>query len=107
MDKNKAAEDIHSDVTNISDSKNTIQELRSWQRFHIRLTALYGGAMIITLAILAVNVYFSDLDSEFKGLQQKIEQLKLFDPFRQTIPNIFSLSILRRIPGLPIHETWP
>jgi len=72
MDKSKAADDIPSNVTNISDSKNTIQELRSWQRFHIRLTALYGGAMIITLAVLAVNVYFSDLESEFKGLQKRL-----------------------------------
>lgn len=49
-----------------------IKQLRAWQRFHIRLTVLYGGAIMIALAMLGVFVYYSGIQAEISALQKRL-----------------------------------
>lgn len=51
---------------------NPVDKLRSWQRFHIRLTALYGGAVFLTLILMALAFYWLSVASEVQALQQRL-----------------------------------
>lgn len=52
--------------------KDPLKELRAWQRYHIRLTGLYGGAILLVLTMLGFNFYQSAVNSEVQNLQEKL-----------------------------------
>jgi len=52
--------------------KDPLKALRSWQRYHIRLTILYGGATLIVLALLGINFYQSAVALEIESLQRRL-----------------------------------
>ncbi len=54
------------------DSKNPLEGFRAWQRCHIRLTTLYGSAVLVTLAIMAVIFYKVGVDAAINSLQQRL-----------------------------------
>ena len=49
-----------------------LRQLRAWQRFHIRLTILYGSAIMLALAALGFSVYQSSVSSEITALQKRL-----------------------------------
>ncbi len=49
-----------------------LQQLRAWQRFHIRLTGLYGGAVALSLLLIAIIFYNYSVRSEIEHLQQRL-----------------------------------
>jgi adenylate cyclase len=49
-----------------------IREIRSFHRFHFRLTMLYGSVVIVTLAALVYVFYFLWSQSEIASLQQRL-----------------------------------
>lgn len=49
-----------------------IDRLRAWQRFHFRLTALYGGAVLLSLILIAAIFYHYSVDSEIVHLQRRL-----------------------------------
>ena len=49
-----------------------LKELRAWQRYHIRLTGLYGGAILVVLSILGINFYLSAVETEIGNLQKRL-----------------------------------
>ncbi len=46
--------------------------LRAWQRFHLRLTGLYGGTVLLSLALIATIFYFYSVNSELTHLQRRL-----------------------------------
>lgn len=52
--------------------KDPLKELRAWQHYHIRLTGLYGGAILIVLSVLGFNSYQTAVNSEVQDLQEKL-----------------------------------
>lgn len=54
---------------NISDPLN---DLRTWQRFHIKLIALYGGTVLLCLILAGCTLYKIWIDTELKGLQKRL-----------------------------------
>jgi adenylate cyclase len=48
------------------------ESLRLWQRFHFRLTLLYGGVVLLLLAMMGVIFYVRALDAERRGLQGRL-----------------------------------
>ena len=52
--------------------QDPLKQLRSWQRFHIRLTLLYGGATMLALAVLGYFVYTAEIKSEITALQKRL-----------------------------------
>lgn len=50
----------------------TMGELRLWQRFHVRMSMLYGGAFLAVLAVLGAVLYNFGMESELRGLQQRL-----------------------------------
>ncbi len=46
--------------------------LRAWQRFHLRLTGLYGGTVLVSLALIATIFYFYSVSSELTHLQRRL-----------------------------------
>ncbi len=55
-----------------ADSANPLKELRAWQRFHIKLIALYGGAVFLALAVLGGAFYNIEINSGKEGLQRRL-----------------------------------
>lgn len=51
---------------------NTFSGLSFCKRFHVRLTALYGGTVIITLAAMAAVFYQLSVQSEMDALRQRL-----------------------------------
>jgi adenylate cyclase len=49
-----------------------LRELRAWQRFHFRLTGLYGGAVALSLLLIAVIFYSYSVRSEIEHLQKRL-----------------------------------
>jgi len=49
-----------------------LRRLKSWQRYHFRLSALYGGAIILTLVVLGLNFYYSGVAEEKSNLQKRL-----------------------------------
>ncbi|HEB63836.1 MAG TPA: hypothetical protein ENJ07_05095, partial [Gammaproteobacteria bacterium] len=52
-----------------------LDQLKIWQRFHIRLTVLYGGAVFICLAVTALFFYKISMQSELEHLQKRLLML--------------------------------
>ena len=50
----------------------SVRELRVWQRFHVRITALYGAALLAVFIVLGVLRYFAGVDAELRGLQSRL-----------------------------------
>ena len=55
-----------------TDSRNPMEGFRAWQRCHIRLTTLYGSAVVVTLAIMGAVFYALGVDSSISALQQRL-----------------------------------
>lgn len=51
---------------------NPLDNLRSWQRFHFRLTLIYGGAVFLSLALLGSVFYKVGFDNELESLQKRL-----------------------------------
>jgi len=51
---------------------NPMEGFRAWQRCHIRLTTLYGSAVLLTLAVMAGVFYKLGVDAAITGLQQRL-----------------------------------
>jgi adenylate cyclase len=49
-----------------------MEGFRAWQRCHIRLTTLYGSAVLVTLAIMGAVFYALGVDSSITALQQRL-----------------------------------
>jgi len=49
-----------------------LNELRTWQRFHIKLIALYGGTALFCLILAGSILYRIWIDNELKALQQRL-----------------------------------
>ncbi len=52
--------------------KNPMEGFRAWQRCHIRLTTLYGSAVLVTLATMGTVFYTLGVDSAITSLQQRL-----------------------------------
>jgi adenylate cyclase len=50
----------------------SIGELRLWQRFHVRVSALFAGAFLVVLGILGGALYDFGMEGELRGLQQRL-----------------------------------
>ena len=46
--------------------------LRLWQRFHFRLTVLYGGVVLLLLTGMGGIFYARAVDAELRGLQGRL-----------------------------------
>ncbi len=55
-----------------ADLRNPMEGFRAWQRCHIRLTTLYGAAVLVTLAMMAAVFYKVGVDSAITSLQQRL-----------------------------------
>jgi class 3 adenylate cyclase len=53
----------------------SVRELRVWQRFHVRITALYGAALLAVFIVLGVLLYFAGVDAELRGLQSRLRAM--------------------------------
>lgn len=49
-----------------------LHKLRAWQRFHLRLTALYGGAVTLSLLLIAIIFYHYSVRAEIEHLQKRL-----------------------------------
>lgn len=56
----------------VTPDADPIDRLRAWQRFHFRLTALYGGAVLLSLTLIAAIFYHYSVDSEIVHLQRRL-----------------------------------
>ncbi len=59
-------------MKNTDKDSNPLEQLRIWQRFHIRLTGLYGGAVFICLILTALFFYKISMNSELEHLQKRL-----------------------------------
>jgi adenylate cyclase len=75
-----------------ADRANPLKELRAWQRFHIKLIALYGGAVFLALAVLGGAFYKMEFHSSQEGLQQRLLALAT------TLANSIDTEALASIP---------
>lgn len=50
----------------------SFSRLHAWQRFHFRLTLLYGGAVFLSLALLGGIFYQVGFENEVEGLQKRL-----------------------------------
>ncbi len=55
-----------------SGKKTSLDHLGFWQCFHIRLTVLYGGTVLLTLLVMAFVFYQLVMASEIDGLKQRL-----------------------------------
>ncbi|NOX43273.1 MAG: adenylate/guanylate cyclase domain-containing protein [Gammaproteobacteria bacterium] len=51
---------------------NSLDSLHAWQRFHFRLTLIYGGAVFLSLAMLGAVFYKTGVDNELHALQKRL-----------------------------------
>lgn len=60
----------------MADSPDTtpapLATLRAWQKFHVRLTTLYGGTVLVVLLATGFIFYQSRVDAEIDAVQQKL-----------------------------------
>ncbi len=73
-----------------------LRELRAWQRFHIRLTGLYGGAVAVSLLLIAVIFYSYSVRSEIEHLQKRLVT---------TVTGLASSMNPDRIAAVPVDST--
>ena len=55
-----------------SNEPNPLDKLRSWQRFHIKLMGLYGGAVLLALAIVSFIFFNIGVHNEKEALQKRL-----------------------------------
>ena len=55
-----------------ADTVSPLKQLHAWQRFHIKLIALYGGAVFLALALLAGTFYQMTFLADKEGLQRRL-----------------------------------
>lgn len=55
--------------------ETTFDELRIWQRFHVRLTAIYGGTVLITLLCMGAIAYYVAVNAEVDNLRQRLKMV--------------------------------
>lgn len=53
-------------------SETSLDSLHLLRRLHVRLTLLYGGAMLISLLLLGFSLYNQGVSSETRNLQQRL-----------------------------------
>jgi hypothetical protein len=58
--------------TSVRGEANPLGRLRAWQRFHIKLIALYGGTSLAALAFVGWSFYRTSVDTEIAALQQRL-----------------------------------
>lgn len=58
--------------TRTAEIQNPLEGFRAWQRAHIRLTTLYGGAVLITLIVMGGAFYQLGVESAISSLQQRL-----------------------------------
>jgi adenylate cyclase len=51
---------------------NSLDQLRLWERFHVRLTVWYGGTVLLTLVTMGVVTYQLGVRAELDGLRQRL-----------------------------------
>ena len=56
----------------ISAVADPLLRLRAWQRFHLRLTGLYGGTVLVSLVLIATIFYYYSVNSELAHLQRRL-----------------------------------
>ncbi len=54
-------------------ARDELRNLGLWRRLHIRLTALYGGLTLLSIALLGVSSYHSDLRRELAAIRQQLQ----------------------------------
>lgn len=54
---------------------DSIDKLRIWHRFHLRLTVLFGGAILATLAAMGVLAYQIGVATEVDGLRHRVKAI--------------------------------
>lgn len=55
-----------------TDIRKPMEGFRAWQRCHIRLTTLYGSAVLVTLATMGAVFYALGVNSTITALQQRL-----------------------------------
>lgn len=63
---------IEQELVQVLPEGDPLRKLKSWQRYHFRLTALYGSAIILSLVILGFNFYKSGVNAEKTNLQARL-----------------------------------
>ena len=58
--------------TRTAEIENPLEGFRAWQRAHIRLTTLYGSAVLLTLAVMGAAFYQLGVESAVSSLQQRL-----------------------------------
>lgn len=53
----------------------SVRELRVWQRFHVRISALYGAALLAVFVVLGILLYVTGVDNELRGLQHRLRAM--------------------------------
>ena len=53
----------------------TVRELRIWQRFHIRLTAIFGGLVFLVLSAGGWFLYSKGVQMEMEGLRARLRAM--------------------------------
>jgi class 3 adenylate cyclase len=53
----------------------SVRALRLWQRFHVRVTILYGCAVLAVFAVLGVLLYNAGVEAELRGLQSRLRAM--------------------------------
>lgn len=95
--------DVNSDTSAGAGPLNTakskieapLRQLRSWQRFHIRLTILYGSAIMLALAVLGFSVYQAGVDAEISALQKRL---------LTTVTSLAASLDAKRIGNIPVEQ---
>ncbi len=64
--------DVLTTHASTSGDANPLIKLRAWQRFHVRLTGLYGGTVLVCLLLIGFIFYASGVDAEIQGLQKRL-----------------------------------
>src|SRR5690606_35710146 len=80
-----------------------IEEIRSFHRFHFRLTIMYGGAVMLTMATLVYLFYSLWSASEIEALQRRLSAIS--SSLAQTIEADKIATFALYVTGLsPRHE---
>lgn len=53
----------------------SVRALRPWQRFHVRITLLYGAAVLAVFAVLGALLYDAGVDAEMRGLRLRLRAM--------------------------------
>lgn len=62
----------------------TLERLRLWHRFHVRLTVIFGGAVLLTILIVGLTTYQVGVETEVDGLRARLKSI--VTSLAETIP---------------------